>query len=158
MSFSSVDFLSLPFRLCLVILPSFCGLLIRSNVGYCLQGVKKPSRRVGAPLEIATSPGYDLLSEKERSVCLMNGYARHDKATAHCILQLCSVIRLYPRQYTVIKETLLRENLRAKGLQRRTALQLIKVSNHDSPLIRVISSPFVHRLIHLRRAKYTTSL
>lgn len=64
-------------------------------------------RKPGAPLDISTSVGYDLLSEKER--------------------ELCSSLRIYPQQYMVIKDTLLRESLRVGVLKKAVARQLIKI-------------------------------
>jgi len=69
---------------------------------------KRRGRRPAASLDITASPGYELLSEKER--------------------ELCSVIRLFPQQYMLIKDNLLRESMKNGGLLRRaTARQLIKI-------------------------------
>ncbi|KAJ3409891.1 Transcriptional adapter ada2 [Chytridiales sp. JEL 0842] len=65
------------------------------------------NRKGGAPLDISNSDGVDLLLSNEK--------------------QLCANLRILPRAYLVIKETLLREYA-AKGiLRRRTARQMIKI-------------------------------
>lgn len=61
----------------------------------------------GTPLDITTASGYELLSEKER--------------------ELCSSLRLFPQQYLVIKDTLIRESIRQGVLKKATARQLIKI-------------------------------
>jgi len=68
---------------------------------------KKQKRKSGPPLDITTAIGYDLLSEKER--------------------ELCSSLRLFPQQYLVIKDTLIRESIRQGQLRKATARQLIKI-------------------------------
>eukprot|EP01119_Soliformovum_irregulare_P012673 TRINITY_DN3305_c1_g1_i2.p1 TRINITY_DN3305_c1_g1~~TRINITY_DN3305_c1_g1_i2.p1 ORF type:complete len:479 (-),score=126.33 TRINITY_DN3305_c1_g1_i2:96-1532(-) len=70
------------------------------------QRVVKP-RKPGAPLDITGAPGYDLLTDKER--------------------ELCSQLRLFPQQYAVIKDTLLRESLRVGYLRKGSARQLVKI-------------------------------
>ncbi|RKO92336.1 hypothetical protein BDK51DRAFT_20270 [Blyttiomyces helicus] len=68
-----------------------------------LPGARKPPNQ----LDITTADGVDLLSSGEQT--------------------LCSNLRLYPRAYLVIKETLLKEYA-AKGLlRRRQARELIKI-------------------------------
>ncbi|ODV96750.1 hypothetical protein PACTADRAFT_48566 [Pachysolen tannophilus NRRL Y-2460] len=66
--------------------------------------VTKPAQ----PLDITHAADYDLLSQEERI--------------------LCSTLRLYPKPYLVIKETLFRELLRTGGiLKKRTARELLKI-------------------------------
>ncbi len=72
-----------------------------------LERLKPKIRKPGGPLDISGSPSYDLLSEKER--------------------ELCANVRLYPSQYIIIKETLLRESLRQGHLKKAIARQLIKI-------------------------------
>ena len=67
----------------------------------------KKSRRLGTPLDITHSASLRLLSPKER--------------------ELCSNIRLHPEQYMVIKDTLLRENMRLGHLKKSAARELIKI-------------------------------
>jgi len=67
----------------------------------------KQQKKFSAPLDISASLGYDLLSEKER--------------------ELCSSLRLFPQQYMVIKDTLLRESMRQGSLMKATARQMIKI-------------------------------
>jgi len=71
------------------------------------QQAKPKLRKQGTPLDISNSSGFELLSEKEK--------------------ELCSNLRLYPSQYMVIKETLLRESLRQGFLKKAIARQLIKI-------------------------------
>lgn len=60
------------------------------------------------PLDISQKADYDLLSKEERI--------------------LCSTLRLYPKLYFVIKETLFRELMRTGGvLKKRTARELLKI-------------------------------
>lgn len=58
-------------------------------------------------LDINGSPGFDLLSEKEKT--------------------LCSNLKLYPQQYLIIKDTFLRESLRLGHLKKSSARQLVKI-------------------------------
>jgi transcriptional adapter 2-alpha len=67
----------------------------------------KPKIRKSSPLDIAGATGFDLLSESEK--------------------ELCSNIRLFPSQYLVIKETLIRESLRQGHLKKGIARQLLKI-------------------------------
>ena len=64
-------------------------------------------RRLGAPLNIANADGVEILSEKER--------------------QICSLLRLYPRLYLSIKDTLIREYLKYGGLKRAQARAALKI-------------------------------
>jgi transcriptional adapter 2-alpha len=64
----------------------------------------------GTPLDISQAPGFDLLSDQERD--------------------LCSQVRLFPHQYMVIKDTLLRESLKAGGLTKQIARTLVKIGTH----------------------------
>jgi len=69
---------------------------------------KKPkSKKLGSALDISNAPSCDLLSEKEKV--------------------LCSTLRLYPQQYIVIKDTLIRESLKVGHLKKGIARQLIKI-------------------------------
>lgn len=67
----------------------------------------RPRRKTGPPLDISHSPGVEILSAKER--------------------ELCSSIRLFPNQYTVIKETLIKEFSKHGELKKSAARQLIKI-------------------------------
>jgi len=64
-------------------------------------------RKASTPLNIAHSEGVDLLSDKER--------------------HLCSILRLYPRLYLQIKDTLVREYLKQGGLKRAQARAAVKI-------------------------------
>eukprot|EP01117_Protostelium_nocturnum_P017694 TRINITY_DN7249_c0_g2_i1.p1 TRINITY_DN7249_c0_g2~~TRINITY_DN7249_c0_g2_i1.p1 ORF type:complete len:513 (-),score=185.79 TRINITY_DN7249_c0_g2_i1:143-1681(-) len=73
-----------------------------------LQTQVPKSRKPGLPLDLTGKPGFDLLTEKER--------------------ELCSSIRLYPQQYLLIKETILREAAKNGGnIKRAHARGLIKI-------------------------------
>lgn len=67
----------------------------------------RPRRKTGTPLDISHSPGVEILSAKER--------------------ELCSSIRLFPNQYTVIKETLIKEFSKRGELKKSAARQLVKI-------------------------------
>lgn len=78
-------------------------------------------RKASAPLNISNAEGIDLLSEKER--------------------QICSLLRLYPRLYLTIKDTLIREHLKYGGLKRAQARAAIKIDvNKTSKLYDFFSS------------------
>ncbi|KAI8924518.1 hypothetical protein BC831DRAFT_498467 [Entophlyctis helioformis] len=64
-------------------------------------------RKSAAPLDIENMDGIDLLSENER--------------------HLCSSLRIFPRAYIAIKDTLLKEYAAKGFLKRRQARQLIKI-------------------------------
>lgn len=64
-------------------------------------------RKASNPLNILNSDGIELLSDKERHIC--------------------SVLRLYPRLYLNIKDTLIREYLRTGGLKRAQARAAVKI-------------------------------
>lgn len=64
-------------------------------------------RKASTPLNISHADGVELLSEKER--------------------QLCSILRLYPRLYLSIKDTLIREYLKLGGLKRAQARAAVKI-------------------------------
>ncbi len=66
----------------------------------------------GLPLDISGYPGYELLSDKERD--------------------LASQLRIYPQQYLVIKDTLMRESLKHGHLKKAIARNLIKIGNNPS--------------------------
>jgi transcriptional adapter 2-alpha len=59
------------------------------------------------PLNISHAEGVDMLSEKER--------------------EICSILRLYPRLYITIKDTLIKESLRLGGLKRAQARASVKI-------------------------------
>lgn len=65
------------------------------------------SRKASMPLNISHADGIDLLSEKERHIC--------------------SILRLYPRLYLNIKDTLIRECIRLGGLKRAQARAAVKI-------------------------------
>ena len=78
-------------------------------------------RKASAPLNVSNADGVELLSEKER--------------------QICSLLRLYPRLYLTIKDTLIRENLKYGGLKRAQARAAIKIDvNKTSKLYDFFSS------------------
>ena len=58
-------------------------------------------------LDLTDAPGVELLSEKEKN--------------------LCQTLRLLPKHYIVVKDTLIRESLRLGFLQKGVARQLIKI-------------------------------
>lgn len=62
---------------------------------------------VAAPLNIKEAEGVHLLTKEEQ--------------------ELCSSLRIMPRPYLVIKETILKECARLGGLKRRQARELIKI-------------------------------
>lgn len=64
-------------------------------------------RRLGAPLNISNAEGVEMLSDKERHIC--------------------SILRLYPRLYLSIKDTLIREYLKHGGLKRAQARAAVKI-------------------------------
>jgi transcriptional adapter 2-alpha len=67
-----------------------------------------PKKRGSAPLDISGLPGVELLAKAER--------------------QLCTDIRLYPQQYLIIKETLIKEAVKNGGMLRKAqARALIKI-------------------------------
>lgn len=72
-----------------------------------LQGAANGGRKASTPLNISHAEGVELLSEKER--------------------HLCSILRLYPRLYLSIKDTLIREYLKYGGLKRAQARAAVKI-------------------------------
>lgn len=79
-----------------------------SQDAYKLSNPANPAnRKASNPLNILNSDGIDLLSEKERHIC--------------------SILRLYPRLYLNIKDTLIREYLRTGGLKRAQARAAVKI-------------------------------
>lgn len=64
-------------------------------------------RKASAPLNIANADGIEMLTEKER--------------------ELCSILRLYPRVYLHIKDTLIKEYLQHGGLKRAQARAAVKI-------------------------------
>lgn len=65
------------------------------------------TRKASTPLNILNSDGIELLSDKEKHIC--------------------SILRLYPRLYLNIKDTLIREYLRTGGLKRAQARAAVKI-------------------------------
>ncbi|KAH8107707.1 hypothetical protein BXZ70DRAFT_912253 [Cristinia sonorae] len=71
-------------------------------------GIGPPGRKMPAPLNLANSPSLHLLTPEEQT--------------------LCSQLRILPKPYLVIKETLVREYARRGGkLRRREARDLVKI-------------------------------
>lgn len=64
-------------------------------------------RKASAPLNISHADGIEMLTEKER--------------------ELCSILRLYPRVYLHIKDTLIKEYLQHGGLKRAQARSIVKI-------------------------------
>ncbi|KAI9341967.1 hypothetical protein BDR26DRAFT_918149 [Obelidium mucronatum] len=77
--------------------------------------VPVPNRKTYTPLDISTADGFDLLVPNEQ--------------------QLCSNLRLLPRAYLVIKETLLKYYAENGGLTRKQARALIKIDVHKTQQI-----------------------
>ncbi len=67
---------------------------------------------VNTALDITGKPSVDLLSDKERD--------------------LCSALRLYPEQYLVIKETMIREFLKSNMLNKAHITKIIKIGEYCS--------------------------
>ncbi len=81
---------------------------LRSSTSSISQtNVNLSSRKASMPLNISHAEGVELLSEKER--------------------EICSILRLYPRLYLTIKDTLIRECLRLGGLKRAQARSAVKI-------------------------------
>ncbi|CCL99652.1 uncharacterized protein FIBRA_01672 [Fibroporia radiculosa] len=73
-----------------------------------ISGTGPPGRKMPAPLNLANSPSLHLLTPEEQT--------------------LCSQLRILPKPYLVIKETLVREYARRGGkLRRREARDLVKI-------------------------------
>jgi transcriptional adapter 2-alpha len=78
------------------------------SVGPSASGTGPPGRKPPAPLNLANSPSLHLLTAAEQT--------------------LCSQLRILPKPYLVIKETLVREYARRGGkLRRREARDLVKI-------------------------------
>lgn len=75
--------------------------------GIPLAPASSGGRKASTPLNISHAEGVELLSEKER--------------------HLCSILRLYPRLYLSIKDTLIREYLKLGGLKRAQARAAVKI-------------------------------
>ncbi|EIW62794.1 chromatin-binding transcription regulator ADA2 [Trametes versicolor FP-101664 SS1] len=76
--------------------------------GSSVSGTGPPVRKMPAPLNLANSPALHLLTPEEQT--------------------LCSQLRILPKPYLVIKETLVREYARRGGkLRRREARDLVKI-------------------------------
>ncbi|KAH7889050.1 hypothetical protein F5I97DRAFT_1803806 [Phlebopus sp. FC_14] len=81
---------------------------LASGAGAGVTGTGPPARRAPAPLNLANSPSLHLLSPSEQT--------------------LCSQLRILPKPYLIIKETLVREYARRGGkLRRREARDLVKI-------------------------------
>lgn len=78
-----------------------------SSLGSMMDLSMNGSRKASMPLNIAHAEGIELLGEKER--------------------EICSILRLYPRLYLSIKDTLIRECLRLGGLKRAQARASVKI-------------------------------
>ena len=78
-----------------------------SNIQTGVIAAPSGGRKASTPLNISHSEGVELLSEKER--------------------HLCSILRLYPRLYLSIKDTLIREYLKLGGLKRAQARAAVKI-------------------------------
>ncbi|KAF8840854.1 hypothetical protein BDN67DRAFT_967897 [Paxillus ammoniavirescens] len=80
----------------------------KPGAGAAATGTGPPTRRPPAPLNLANSPSLHLLTPGEQA--------------------LCSQLRILPKPYLVIKETLVREYARRGGkLRRREARDLVKI-------------------------------
>ncbi|KAF9232673.1 hypothetical protein BU15DRAFT_54756 [Melanogaster broomeanus] len=80
----------------------------KPGTGAAATGTGPPPRRPPAPLNLANSPSLHLLTPAEQA--------------------LCSQLRILPKPYLVIKETLVREYARRGGkLRRREARDLVKI-------------------------------
>jgi hypothetical protein len=73
----------------------------RANISFCT---------VNTALDVTGKPSVDLLSDKERD--------------------LCSALRLYPEQYLVIKETMIREFLKSNMLNKAHITKIVKIGTH----------------------------
>lgn len=82
--------------------PNQLGLFVEAN-----KSTNPSIRKASNPLNILNSDGIELLSEKEKHIC--------------------SILRLYPRLYLNIKDTLIREYLRTGGLKRAQARASVKI-------------------------------
>jgi transcriptional adapter 2-alpha len=79
----------------------------RQNAGENSEEVRTIGRKQAAPLDISGSDGIELLTQEEQSIC--------------------STLRLLPKPYLVIKETLIRECATRGFLRRRQARDLVKI-------------------------------
>lgn len=90
--------------------PSSTSAPLLSSLDYPSDAYKSTNpavRKASNPLNILNSDGIELLSEKEKNIC--------------------SLLRLYPRLYLNIKDTLIREYLRTGGLKRAQARAAVKI-------------------------------
>lgn len=78
-----------------------------SGISQPIVSMSNGGRKASTPLNISHADGVELLSEKER--------------------HLCSILRLYPRLYLNIKDTLIREYLKIGGLKRAQARAAVKI-------------------------------
>lgn len=85
--------------------PTPTGTPVNGNIA--LAPASSGGRKASTPLNISHAEGVELLSEKER--------------------HLCSILRLYPRLYLSIKDTLIREYLKLGGLKRAQARSAVKI-------------------------------
>lgn len=91
-------------------LPASSIVLPSHQIDYSSDAYKSTNpvnRKASNPLNILNSDGIELLSEKEKNIC--------------------SILRLYPRLYLNIKDTLIREYLRTGGLKRAQARAAVKI-------------------------------
>lgn len=72
-----------------------------------LDKLKARPRKPGQPLDLEGQPGVELLSQRER--------------------QVCSTVRILPKQYMIIKETLLAEYAKCGHLNKTVARALVKI-------------------------------
>ena len=82
-------------------------MISNSTNNIVVQPMASGGRKASTPLNISHAEGVELLSEKER--------------------HLCSILRLYPRLYLSIKDTLIREYLKLSGLKRAQARAAVKI-------------------------------
>jgi len=80
---------------------------VYSPVAGFAESPKTIGRKPANPLDISTAEAIHLLTEREQ--------------------HLCSTLRILPKSYLAIKETLIREYTKAGGLKRRQARGLIKI-------------------------------
>jgi transcriptional adapter 2-alpha len=78
-------------------------------------------------LDVTGKPSVDLLSDKERD--------------------LCSALRLYPEQYLVIKETMIREFLKSNMLNKAHITKIVKIGTN--PFHTIEDAGYLKLLIHV---------
>lgn len=85
-------------------------------------------------MDISGSPGYDLLSDKEKELCSNLRYA----SLINLYWIYCYDYRLYPHQYKLIKDTLLRESMKSGQLKKQVARQLVKIGKEYTRSCRLL--------------------